>query len=204
MIDIVKKLPNMVAVDCDIGDVAYSVDSGNYDGGRTAAKYLLEKGYRNIMLLCPKASYKGYFYRTRGFMNEMKSHGISLDGSAVINGADYIMIDQDSIPFVDYDRVVAVLDGADAVFALCDQLALDLMLAIQKHGRKVPEEIAIMGFDGIYQSQHGLQRLTTICQDTSGIAEAALRIVLKCNATPGCGPEHVSIPCRLVRGCSTL
>jgi DNA-binding LacI/PurR family transcriptional regulator len=71
----------------------------------------------------------------------------------------------------------ALLDAGidvDAVFCFTDQLALGAMRALSEHGRPVPGEVAVVGFDDIEDGRYAVPSLTTISPDKDQIARLAL------------------------------
>ena len=74
--------------------------------------------------------------------------------------------------------MTSVLDEGvrpDAVFAFSDELALGALHVAHKHGLRVPEDLAIVGFDGIEDARYAHPPLTTVVPDKKEIAERALQ-----------------------------
>lgn len=97
-----------------------------------------------------------------------------------------------------------LLDGPtapDAVFAFSDELALGALHVAHERGLRVPEDIAIVGFDDIEDGRYSHPPLTTIAPDKQQIAERSLqcladRIYSPSNDVP---PQELTVPHRLVR-----
>ncbi|MGD6741148.1 LacI family DNA-binding transcriptional regulator [Streptomyces sp. BH106] len=97
-----------------------------------------------------------------------------------------------------------LLDGSaapDAVFAFSDELALGALHVAHERGLRVPEDIAIVGFDDIEDGRYSHPPLTTIAPDKQQIAERSLqcladRIYSPSNDVP---PQELTVPHRLVR-----
>lgn len=70
------------------------------------------------------------------------------------------------------------LDPApDAVFCFTDELALGALRTLADHGRKVPEDVALVGFDDIQDGRFSIPRLTTIAPDKEQIARNCLELL---------------------------
>lgn len=87
----------------------------------------------------------------------------------------------------------------DAVFCLNDLLALGAMRAIHKHGLRVPEDIAVAGFDNIEEGQYSTPSLTTIAPDRRVIAQLAVeRLLARINQEPVDQPPRLVVPHKLL------
>ena len=67
-----------------------------------------------------------------------------------------------------------------SVFAMSDVTALGAIRAIRDHGMSVPEDISVVGFDGIEIGQYMVPKLTTICQPGNEMAKRCVEILLRC------------------------
>lgn len=97
-----------------------------------------------------------------------------------------------------YAGAVGLLDAADrprAVFATNDQQAIGTIKAAADLGLRVPEDVAIVGFDGTAESKYCVPALTTVVQPSRLIAEAAFEIL---RTPPGETPIRRVLPHRLV------
>lgn len=86
-----------------------------------------------------------------------------------------------------------------AVFCMSDVIAIGAIRALADHGLRVPENISVIGFDGIELARYVNPRLTTIKQDTEEMAEEAVEILMECIRTPG-DPKWIRIPFVLQEG----
>ena len=67
----------------------------------------------------------------------------------------------------------------DAVFAASDLIAIGALRALIEHGLRVPEDIAVVGFDDIAMSRFCNPPLTTVYQDTASAGELLVETLLK-------------------------
>ncbi|KAF4407218.1 MULTISPECIES: LacI family DNA-binding transcriptional regulator [Streptomyces] len=104
--------------------------------------------------------------------------------------------------------MTALLDSgvrADAVFAFSDELALGALHTVLNHGLRVPEDVAVVGFDGIEDARYANPALTTVVPDKRQIAERALQCLADRIYSPGAGvpPLDIAVPHRLEIRAST-
>jgi LacI family transcriptional regulator len=83
-----------------------------------------------------------------------------------------------------------------------DTMAMGALLACHDLGLRVPEDIAVVGYDGIPFGAIANPPLTTIAQDSIGMAEAAFKALLSCveQGTPPEGQVQLWQPELLIRG----
>lgn len=142
----------------------------NVDGASAAMEHLLSHGYQRIALISgPEASFDAR-QRLEGCRKALAKHGGKLDERLVASGA-----------FREEGGKAAMetllLQKPDAVVACNDAMALGAMETLRAHGLRVPEDVAVIGFDDIPVARH--VGLTTVHVPLLEIghraAEAALR-----------------------------
>ena len=136
-----------------------SVGSDNVAGGRRATRHLISLGRKRIAFLgdmeAPEVA-----QRHDGYAEALRDAGLDYDVSL-------------SIPVrFDVASAEAVVDGMlargmdfDAIFAGSDLIALGALASLRRHGRDVPEDVAIVGYDDISMARHARRGLTTVPQD---------------------------------------
>lgn len=92
------------------------------------------------------------------------------------------------------DRV----DDLDALFCFTDALAMGALHALAATGRHVPTDLAVAGYDDIWESAYFTPALTTIGFDKSELARVAIDLLARRIADPGRPPETVTLPYELV------
>jgi DNA-binding LacI/PurR family transcriptional regulator len=103
------------------------------------------------------------------------------------------------------DDLVAAGTVFDALFCFNDLLALGALEALHRHGRSVPEDVAVVGFDDIDEGRHASPPLTTVAVDLAVLAGAAVDSLVRRLADPS-SPDGDSfvVPHRLVVRASTV
>ncbi len=151
-------------------DDARWVRSDNHAGGRLATRHLLDRGYRKIAFVGPLGTGPGQFAeRFSGYREELVEHSLEAlhideypDGDRIAQG---------------YHAARALLEcepALDAFFAASDRLAFGVLEYLQELGRPVPQEIGIVGFDGMSAGTICSPPLTTVAPDLAEAAEALL------------------------------
>ncbi|TRD10839.1 LacI family transcriptional regulator [Erythrobacter insulae] len=177
-----------------LGDLDW-VSSDNETGARLAAEHLAERGCKKLAVIGSHTSTQRQFgERVDAFMARAKELGVTAILETIEPGG--ARREQGRM------AAEALLESGtnfDGVFAVCDALAFGVMDALQAAGCSVPDDIKIVGFDGIPASELTTPPLTTIEPDL----DQAGRLLVEAVAD---GSEHPSVrrvPVRLlVRGSS--
>ena len=86
-----------------------------------------------------------------------------------------------------------------ALFCVSDVMAIGAIRAIRDLGRRVPEDISVVGFDGIPLARFSVPRLTTVRQDTQRLAEQGVELLLRSLQRPS-APVHGVVSFQLIPG----
>jgi len=170
-----KDLP-IVSFDRRFEGVPY-VASDNYNGGELAAERLLNHGCKRLMFIGDDAQGDNtpvvteVSHRRIGFTNYIKKHG-DFD---VINVeyplGDYIVSQEEVHQLIsDYPEI-------DGVFAISDAVAMAVIKELEKSGKRVPEDVKVIGFDGGRSFLNLGKRITSISQDSKKVAKAVSEII---------------------------
>jgi DNA-binding LacI/PurR family transcriptional regulator len=154
-----------------------TVGSDNEQGGFDATEHLLQSGRRQIAFIgTADPGFQEFHDRWRGYCRALRAAGIEPDPA--------LQVDADPSEQDGLDAVQELLRRGvkfDAIFAACDITGIGAMHALQKLGRAIPEEVAIVGFDDIPAAKLASPPLSTVRQDarTAGetLIEAAVEAV---------------------------
>ncbi|MCH3987414.1 MAG: LacI family transcriptional regulator [Lachnospiraceae bacterium] len=140
-----------------------------YDG----TKYLLELGHRNILFLSDNVSKIGAgFQRLSGCRQALSEAGIEMTDSLVSCGP--VTFERG------YQAALEKLTSGvpfTAVFAFSDELAIGAMAALQDEGKKIPEDISVLGFDDLEIAKKVRPALTTIHQPIKSFVQKVIEII---------------------------
>ena len=147
----------------------------NKSGARRLVDYLIEqRGYRHIAFLAGPESQEDSFWREMGYRESLASHGIPFDSSLVAVGG-----------FDEHDAKLGVktlLDRGvkvDAIFTGDDDSAIGVLSYLKDVGIRVPEDIAIVGFDDIPLARHLTPPLTTVRAPIERAAREAINQLVR-------------------------
>ena len=154
-----------------------SIGCDNLAGGHQAGAHLLAAGRRNIAFLGDASiHYPEFFDRFRGCDAALYDAGAALDPALQVDAES----SEDS-GYVAAQELLRRERPFDAVFAASDLIAIGAMRALAEHGLRVPEDVAVVGFDDIPAARIATPSLTTIRQDTERagelLVEALVRLV---------------------------
>ncbi|MFT8477430.1 MAG: LacI family DNA-binding transcriptional regulator [Liquorilactobacillus sp.] len=164
-----QHVPKAVFLDTYFEDVvADFVTMDNYQGAQLAGNYIIEKGYQNIGYFASENLMSNFNERRRGFREVLGNAGIK-----VANDHFYFISPTNLDPKgLDLRKLGSPLP--DAIFCEDDYIAIRLIKAAQKEGIRVPEDLAVMGFDDIFEGTLISPELSTIHVPIDQIARQAL------------------------------
>src|SRR5262245_4684207 len=163
------------------------VNSDNYGALRDVVTHLAGLGRRKIRLLQPIEPSGDFLERARGYHDAVQALGLEpAVGELVYPIGDATVTDQ-------------VLVGApDALIAPDDQDALALLSRLQRHGLRIPQDIALVGFDDEDFAAETFPALTTVSQPLGEMARCAVQYLLDRLAGVDRGVYKQVLPNRLI------
>ncbi|MEU9522293.1 LacI family DNA-binding transcriptional regulator [Streptomyces sp. NPDC048224] len=185
----------VVVVDSDAGDHYTVVDTDQAGGSRTAVRHLLDLGHDTVWHLAgPEGSFAAQ-RRADAWHDTLTAAGRT--PPPLVRG--------DWSARSGYRAGLELAARADctAVFAANDQMALGLLRALHEHGRRVPEDVSVIGFDDIAEAGSFLPPLTTVHQDFAEVGRLCVRAVLRTMREAGPHRGTTLVPTRLVTRAST-
>jgi len=163
------------SVQCD------SVSLDRADAGITATKYLLEKGHRKIEMLSntPKRTF------TEGYKKAMKDAGLTPKVSVA---------EQKSKPTEDFAaELLSRKDRPSALIVLNSRLAARLCTSLINGGLRVPEDVAVVGYDRLTWADDAAVPLTTIEQPVPDVVAKTVELTRRRVTNPDEPPEQIKL-----------
>ncbi|MDQ0585143.1 DNA-binding LacI/PurR family transcriptional regulator [Streptomyces rishiriensis] len=192
------KLPphvQVVVVDSDAGDHYTVVDTDQAGGTKTAVQHLLDLGHRTVWHLGgPEGSFAAQ-RRADAWRAALTEAGRT--APPLVRG------DWSAESGYLAGRELAAREDCTAVFAANDQMALGLLRALHENGRRVPEDVSVIGFDDIPEAGSFLPPLTTLHQDFAEVGRLCVQAVLRKMRPDGSEHGTTLVPTRLVLRQST-
>ena len=148
----------------------------NVEGMRAIVRHLIEEhGYKRIAFICGIKDQIDAEQRFQAYKDELKAHDLRFDEDLVVNG--------DYTPESGRAAIHTLLDERkfrfQAVVAANDRMAFGALEALQQRGVRVPDDVAVTGFDDLREAQATGVPLTTVRQSFYTAGRHALEALLK-------------------------
>lgn len=141
-------------------DASYcSVTGDNFNGGRIATEYLLRQHRKRIAFIGGPHEELEVQQRFEGYKTALLAANRTIETALVAYG-DYSNVSGAKA----MEQLLANAPDVDAVFVNSDLMAIAAMDAIREHGRRVPEDIAVVGYDDLSIAEYSNPPLTTVRQ----------------------------------------
>lgn len=187
-----------VSIDRSMGAGIPCVASDNFAGGQLAAEKFADLGCKNVAFLRIGSSLSNEpNKRKSGFENGCLARGLTYEMK--------ILNDGDSFEEFEYFLKEHIQEGKlsfDGIFCVTDRVAWSVLKLLRKLGQRVPEDVQIIGFDGIHVFGGKNYICSTILQPISDIAEMCVELLLQENMMSK--PPLVCLPVTYVPGGTTL
>ncbi|MEV5784616.1 LacI family DNA-binding transcriptional regulator [Streptomyces sp. NPDC052287] len=185
----------VVVADSDAGDRYAVVDTDQAGGARAAVRHLLDLGHRTVWHLAgPEESFAAQ-RRADAWNAALTEEGRV--APPLVRG--------DWSAESGYRAGLLLADERDctAVFAANDQMALGLLRALHERGRRIPEDVSVIGFDDIPEAGSFLPPLTTVHQDFAEVGRLCVEGVLRRMHLDATEHGTTLVPTKLVVRAST-
>ena len=167
-----------------------SVSSDDVLAGRMAIDHLVSLGHEKFVVIGgDRDASDTTMLRYRGCMDAFRQHGIRFD-----EGLDY---ETARFSYAEGYRAAKQLlkRGREftALFAMSDVMAIGAIRALRDAGKRVPEDVSVMGLDGLNIGEYTIPKLATVCQAVEKLAERSLSLLLQ-NIEQKTPASHETIP----------
>jgi DNA-binding LacI/PurR family transcriptional regulator len=170
------------------------VDADNRGGARGAVRHLLDTGHRRIVTVAGPSDLAVGRDRAAGWRDAIRSAtGESPPPEWLERGEFTIESGYDCTR-----RLLARLPDLDAVFACGDLIAIGALQALREVGRRVPEDVALVGFDDIPAAEQADPPLTTVRQPVEAMGRRMASMMLSRLAGEPVDPPWAVLPTELI------
>jgi DNA-binding LacI/PurR family transcriptional regulator len=195
----------MVGIDTDIEGATATVVLDDFEGAASAARHLIECKARKFAILSLQANETEQFGPMDAKRRAAVSHRVVRErlagyhavlGKAGIDVGDIVHIECDNLPESARDLTTALLKDhpeIDGILAMSDVLAIGALEAINASRLTVPDDVKLVGYDGISRGERTRPALTTVAQNTVEKGRLAAELALG-----GEAHETVKLPTKLV------
>lgn len=161
----IDRTPSMLEIDV--------VQCDNEAGARDVMRHLIGCGHTRIAHIRGPARLDVATQRARGYLDGLAFHGVPFDDRLVITGN----FDEDS-GFAAASALLTAPRPPTAIFAANDLMAIGAIAAAHQHGLRVPDDVAVAGFDGIHLGRYTQPALTTFVQPFAALAQKAAKLLV--------------------------
>lgn len=149
----------------------------NVDAARAATEHLIADGRRRIAVIGAHEGERigSAGLRLAGYRAALEAHGLAYDASLVVDAGPWHRVNGAE----GMEQLLGRGVPFDAVFGLNDELALGALRVLRIHEFKVPEDVAVVGFDDIDEAKYSLPSLTSVDPGRREIARIAVEVLLE-------------------------
>lgn len=166
----------------------------NFHGGYEATRHLLDLGHRRIGCIAGPSDLTPSADRVAGYRMALEEFGVDPDDDLVVRGDYYASSGERAVwRFLELDR------PPTAIFACNDLMAIAAMKTLVDNGLRVPQDVAVVGFDDIALASYVNPPLTTVAQPKYEMGTITVDVLLQ--RVKGEGPEErqeILLECQLV------
>jgi len=173
------------------------VDSDNVAGARAATELLIHGGAERVATITGPQDMCAGQDRLAGYHLALQGSGRKVSRRLIAPGDFTVQGGHDAM-----QGLLATDPDIDAVFAASDLMAIGAMRAIEQSGRRVPDDVAVIGFDGLREAEVTVPQLTTVRQPVADLGRTMAQLLLQRIA--GEDPPHATVlPVEVVKREST-
>ena len=169
-----------------------SIKIDNIGGARKLAHHFAEHEFRRILFIRGPGSNIDSTDRFYGFKLGLTEHGSDPAGMFSVDG-DYSTESGYAVMEEHFARI-----KPDAIFAANDRMALGALLFLRKHRVRVPEDVALAGFDDSFFAEHLSPPLTTVRQPIYEMGTIAMETMIHLLQDSSARDTHIILPAKLI------
>jgi LacI family transcriptional regulator len=154
-----------------------SVVIDNRGGARAAVAHLIEQGRKKVAFVGADMTHPSLSERLDGYTSTMREAGLGFDESLVIT-TDVLDPSRETGARL-AERLLALPERPDAAFCVNDALALGLMDRLVAEGVRIPEDVAVVGFDDVAGASSAPVALSSVRVFTEQLGELGLRTLME-------------------------
>ncbi len=146
----------------------------NQSGTYMAVEHLVKLGHQRIGFIRGHNSFSTSRERFQGYMNAVKEYNLNFDDSLIQSG-DF----NEKQAYQATLNLIGLPSPPSAILAANDLMAFSAMEAISAEGLRIPNDIALVGFDDVEMAHNSFIQLTTVTQNKHTMAEIATRTLIQ-------------------------
>lgn len=179
-------------------DTISFVDSENFHGAQIAVEHLYSRGHRKIAFVRGRIGETNSNDRFLGYQGALTDLGLEFKDEWVIHGE----FDQE-VAYRECDKLLGLEDSPTAIFCADDNMALGVMKRLNELKVKIPEDMAVVGFDDIQFGSISNPTLTTVRQPIYEIGRRGMEVLMRLINNKNTSAIHELLPVELIKREST-
>jgi LacI family transcriptional regulator len=167
------------------------VDVDNVNGVVTMMNHLFQAGHRRIATITGPQNVIAGSHRREGYLSALRAHNVTPEDALIVEG--------DFSETGGYTAMQQLLPHRpDAVFAASDIMAVGALRAIREAGLRVPEDVAVAGFDDMPFAARTEPPLTTVRQPIQRTGALVVETLIDLIEHPDSQPQRIVLPVELI------
>jgi LacI family transcriptional regulator len=166
----------------------------DYGGGKLGTQHLIQQDRRRIAMISGPNHYEATHHRLAGYRDALAEAGISFDSTLVRAGKWY-----ESSGYSLTRELMEIDRPPDALFCCSDSLAAGALDALLELGVKVPQDVAVVGFDSRHFAAHQHPPLSTVALPLHHMGQLAGELLIATIRGKSPEPKTYRVPCSLVQ-----
>jgi DNA-binding LacI/PurR family transcriptional regulator len=178
-------------------DIDY-VDADNRDGARRAASHLVASGRKTVATITGPLDMVAGIDRLAGYRDALTDAGVAIDDSLVASG-DFTHAGGEAA----MERLLRERPDLDAVFAASDLMAIAALGVLQAAGRRVPQDVAVVGYDDSPAAVTTRPPLSSVRQPIEEMGREMVHLLAGSIERSGRVPRHIVLSTELIARASS-
>lgn len=178
--------PTIMICEHAIGVDVPMVHIDNLTAAYEAVNFLIEKGHQRIATITGPQEEGLASYRLKGYEQALKRSGLNKDDAYIVSGNYSFASGKEAVR-----RLLQLPNRPSAIFCHNDQMAIGAMKEIREQGLRVPDDISLVGFDGLEISEYTTPPLTTVKQPRFELGKQATEVILDMIRTGKNAPNSI-------------
>jgi DNA-binding LacI/PurR family transcriptional regulator len=192
-----KGLDILYLISTPQGEPVSSVHCDDRRGGYEATRYLIDLGHTAIATILGPENEEASTDRLTGFRQALAEAGLGCEPNCVVRG-DWTA----TSGYKATCQLLAANQPFSALFAQNDQMAIGALRALRESGRRIPDDVSVIGFDDIPLAAFTDPPLTTLRQPMEETGKRAVQLLVETIQNPERTPEQLVLPARLLERAS--
>jgi LacI family transcriptional regulator len=167
----------------------------DFGGAALGTRHLINAGRGRIAFINGPAHYEATHYRLDGYRQELETVGFRFDPALVVTSRKW----HQNYGYDAAHQLMTLEETPDAIFCASDSLAIGVLDALHELGRRVPQDVSVVGFDNRPHSAHQRPPLTTVALPLHEMGKLAGELLIESILNGIYDSSLHRVPCYLVQ-----